>query len=167
MVYTILFCVSKPLIQTQAFRFNSLSIVHCRQYQHHHPLHTLKMPSTLQTISAIAAAAASVNAAMGPALSTGPVADSTFIRESTATLVLPEVPTNNKGDASLWVGMGTSNGDLIQSISDNYNSDKWSIYAYTLVSLGEGNGQTVVQDDTPTEAGAGDEVTMHCKHPKK
>lgn len=121
------------------------------------------MPSTLQTISAIAAAAASVNAAMGPALSTGPVSDSTFIRESTATLVLPEVPTNNKGDASLWVGMGTSNGDLIQSISDNYNSDKWSIYAYTLVSLGEGNGQTVVQDDTPTEAGAGDEVTMHYK----
>lgn len=122
------------------------------------------MPSTLQTISAIAAAAASVNAAMGPALSTGPVSDSTFIRESTATLVLPEVPTNNKGDASLWVGMGTSNGDLIQSISDNWNSDKWSIFAYTLVSLGEGNGQTVVQDDTPTEAGAGDEVTMHCKH---
>ncbi|KAL1847867.1 hypothetical protein Daus18300_013782 [Diaporthe australafricana] len=121
------------------------------------------MPSALQTLSAVAAAAVSVNAAMGPAFSTGPVADSTFIRESTATLVLPKVPTNNQGDASLWVGMGTSNGDLIQSISDNYNSDKWSIYAYTLVSLGEGNGQTVVQDDTPSDASATDEVTMHYK----
>lgn len=121
------------------------------------------MSSTLRTVSAIAAAAVSVNAAMGPALSTGPVSDSTFIRESTATLVLPDVPSNNQGDASLWVGMGTSNGDLIQSISDNYQSDTWSIYAYTLVSLGEGNGQTVVQDDTPTQANAGDEVTMHCK----
>lgn len=122
------------------------------------------MPSALQTVSAIAAAAASVNAAMGPAFSTGPVADSTFIRESTATLVLPDVPSNNHGDASLWVGMGTSNGDLIQSISENYDSDNWSIYAYTLVSLGE-NGQTVVQDDTPAYANAGDEVTMHCKQP--
>lgn len=125
------------------------------------------MPSALQTLSAVAAAAVSVNAAMGPAFSTGPVADSTFIRESTATLVLPKVPTNNQGDASLWVGMGTSNGDLIQSISENYNSDKWSIYAYTLVSLGEGNGQTVVQDDTPSDASATDEVTMHCKQPSR
>ncbi|POS73279.1 hypothetical protein DHEL01_v208325 [Diaporthe helianthi] len=121
------------------------------------------MSSTLRAFSAIAAAAASVNAAMGPALSTGPVADSTFIRESTATLVLPDVPSNNRGDASLWVGMGTSNGDLIQSISDNYQSDTWSIYAYTLVSLGVGNGQTVVQDDTPSQAYPGDEVTMHYK----
>ncbi|KAH8770988.1 hypothetical protein F5883DRAFT_666459 [Diaporthe sp. PMI_573] len=121
------------------------------------------MPSALQTVSALAAAAASVNAAMGPALSTGPVAESSWIRESTATLVLPDVPSNNKGDASLWVGMGTSNGDLIQSISDNYQSDTWSIYAYTLVSLGVGNGQTVVQDDTPTQANPGDEVTMHYK----
>ncbi|KAG8159685.1 hypothetical protein KVR01_010322 [Diaporthe batatas] len=121
------------------------------------------MSSALRTISAIAAAAVSVNAAMGPAFSTGPVADSTFIRESTATLVLPDVPSNNQGDASLWVGMGTSNGDLIQSISDNYKSDTWSIFAYTLVSLGEGKGQTVVQDDTPTQAHPGDEVTMHYK----
>ncbi|KAI3392486.1 hypothetical protein diail_5651 [Diaporthe ilicicola] len=122
------------------------------------------MPSTLQTISALAAAAASVNAAMGPAFSTGPVSSSSWIRESTATLVLPKAPTNNQGDASLWVGMGTSNGDLIQSIADNAQSENWSIYAYTLVSLGVGNGQTVVQDDTPSSASPSDEVTMHYKY---
>lgn len=75
-----------------------------------------------------------VDAAMGPAFSTGPVADNTFIREAEATLVLPQAPSGNSGDASLWVGMGTSNGDLIQSIADNWQSEDWSVYAYTLLS---------------------------------
>jgi hypothetical protein len=93
------------------------------------------MPSTKQTISALAMTAiASVNAAMGPGFSTGPVASDSFIRESTSTLVLPNTPSGSSGDASLWVGMGTSNGDLIQSIADNWESTSWSIYAYTLLS---------------------------------
>lgn len=94
--------------------------------------------SSRQILSAFAAAAvvAKVNAAMGPAFSTGPTADDTFVRESWATLVLPSAPSDNSGDLSLWVGMGTSNGDLIQSIAENWSSDNWNVYAYTLMSTG-------------------------------
>lgn len=94
------------------------------------------MPSASQIVSALAVTAvAGVRAAMGPAFSTGPVASHSWIREATSTLVLPAVPANNKGDACLWVGMGTSNGDLVQSIAENVNSDKWSVYAYTLAGF--------------------------------
>ena len=95
------------------------------------------MPSSRQVLAALAAVAlTSVEAAMGPAFSTGPVSDNSWIREATSTLVLPKVPSDNAGDLSLWVGMGTSNGDLIQSIADNWQSDSWSVYAYTLLSTG-------------------------------
>ncbi|RMZ10645.1 hypothetical protein D0860_03724 [Hortaea werneckii] len=97
-------------------------------------------------------------AAMGPAFSTGPVADSTFIRSANATLILPSVPRSNAGVASLWVGMGTSTGDLIQSIAENWNKDSWSVFAYTLLSTSE-TTQMPVQDD-PTDADEGDRVTM-------
>ena len=86
-----------------------------------HCFHNNKMPS-LRQILPVLAAAASVEAAMGPAFSTGPVGSGSWIRESTSTLVLPKVPSGSSGVASLWVGMGTSNGDLIQSIADNWNS---------------------------------------------
>ncbi|WQF78856.1 hypothetical protein CDEST_03870 [Colletotrichum destructivum] len=125
------------------------------------------MPSTTQLLSALAVtAAAGVQAAMGPAFSTGPVASDSFIREATSTLVLPAAPANNKGSASLWVGMGTSNGDLIQSIADNSNydntgTDKWSIFAYTLLKTGD-NSQMPVQTDG-TDASEGDKITMHYK----
>lgn len=94
------------------------------------------MPSIAQTLPVLAAVALQANAAMGPAFSTGPVSDNTFIREATSTLVLPKAPSGSSGDASLWVGMGTSNGDLVQSIADNWQSDNWSVYAYTLLSTG-------------------------------
>lgn len=95
------------------------------------------MPSSRQVLAALAAVVlTSVEAAMGPAFSTGPVSDNSWIREATSTLVLPKVPSDNSGDLSLWVGMGTSNGDLIQSIADNWQSDSWSVYAYTLLSTG-------------------------------
>lgn len=87
-----------------------------------------------QAISVLAFTAGTVNAAMGPAFSTGPVADDSFIREATSTLILPGAPSGSSGDTSLWVGMGTSNGDLIQSIADNWEADVWSIFAYTLLS---------------------------------
>ncbi|GKT82306.1 hypothetical protein Ct61P_00156 [Colletotrichum tofieldiae] len=125
------------------------------------------MPSTSQLLSALAVTAvAGVQAAMGPAFSTGPVASDSFIREATSTLVLPAAPANNKGSASLWVGMGTSNGDLIQSISDNSNydntgTDKWSIFAYTLLKTGD-NSQMPVQTEG-TDASEGDRITMHYK----
>lgn len=146
--------------------------------------------SSRQFLSALAAAAAvrKASAAMGPAFSTGPVADDSFIRESWATLVLPSTPSDNKGVLSLWVGMGTSNGDLVQSIADNWESDNWSVYAYTLMSTGgsshcpespmlvcwlqsetsadnsflPANSQMPVQDDGST-AEADTHVTFHCE----
>ncbi|KAF5021630.1 hypothetical protein F66182_6330 [Fusarium sp. NRRL 66182] len=120
------------------------------------------MPSPNQIISAFAAMAiASVQAAMGPAFSTGPVGANSWIREATSTLILPDIPSGSTGVASLWVGMGTDNGDLIQSIADHFDSNEWSIFAYTLVKTGE-NSQKPVQDD-PTPAKAGDRITMHYK----
>lgn len=117
---------------------------------------------TFRQILPVFAAAVSVEAAMGPAFSTGPVGSGSWIRESTSTLVLPKTPSNNAGDASLWVGMGTSNGDLIQSIADAYQSSStWSIFAYTLLSTGA-NTQMPVQTDG-TNAVAAEKITMHCK----
>ncbi|VUC31906.1 unnamed protein product [Clonostachys rosea] len=127
------------------------------------------MPSCNQIFSALAVmAVAGTNAAFGPSFSTGPVASNSFIRESTSTLVLPSPPTNNEGDASLWVGMGTSNGDLIQSIADNAKStvvgaSKWNIFAYTLLANGPSGGQEPVQGDE-APAVAGDKITMHYKY---
>ncbi|TRX95491.1 hypothetical protein FHL15_003449 [Xylaria flabelliformis] len=119
------------------------------------------MASTRQILYILTAAAA-VDAAFGPAFSTGPVADNTFIRESTSTLTLPRLPGNNAGDLSLWVGMGTSNGDLIQSIADTWQTGDWSIFAYTLLSTGP-NSQMPVQSEA-TPASAGDRITMHYKY---
>jgi hypothetical protein len=124
------------------------------------------MPSTRQLLYALAAAAftSSVHAAMGPAFSTGPVGSGSWIREATSTLVLPKAPTGSSGDASLWVGMGTSKGDLIQSIADNWNQNDWNIYAYTLLST-SATTQMPVQTDGEN-AQEGDKITMHCKrHP--
>jgi hypothetical protein len=90
------------------------------------------MPSLRQLALAVALTA-STEAAMGPAFSTGLVSKNSFIREAESTLVLPRVPSDNSGDLSLWVGMGTSNGDVIQSIAENYDASDWSVYAYTLM----------------------------------
>ncbi|KAI7156037.1 hypothetical protein KC349_g6559 [Hortaea werneckii] len=119
-------------------------------------------PSLPRLAVALATALPTTLAAMGPAFSTGPVADDTFIRSANATLVLPAAPSNNNGDASLWVGMGTSNGDLIQSIAENWNSDSWSVFAYTLLSTSD-TTQMPVQDD-PTDAAEGDHVTMFYEY---
>lgn len=126
-----------------------------------HSLKPNKMPSIRQILPVLTTAA-SVEAAMGPAFSTGPVGSGSWIRESTSTLVLPKTPSNNAGDASLWVGMGTSNGDLIQSIADAYQStSSWSIFAYTLLSTGA-NSQMPVQTEG-TNAVATEQITMYCQ----
>ncbi|KAJ6112072.1 hypothetical protein N7523_008133 [Penicillium sp. IBT 18751x] len=117
--------------------------------------------SLSQAISVLAFTAGTVNAAMGPAFSTGPVADNSFIREATSTLILPDAPSGSVGDTSLWVGMGTSNGDLIQSIADNWESDDWSVYAYTLLST-SATTQMPVQGPS-SSAKRGNRVTMHYK----
>ncbi|KAF5642024.1 hypothetical protein F52700_3204 [Fusarium sp. NRRL 52700] len=122
------------------------------------------MPSSNQILSVLAAiAVATANAAMGPAFSTGPVGSGSWIREATSTLVLPDVPQGSTGVASLWVGMGTDKGDLIQSIADNWQSEEWSIFAYTLTKTGD-NSQLPVQDEHQTPAKKGDRVTMHYKY---
>ncbi|KAF7131437.1 hypothetical protein CNMCM5793_004608 [Aspergillus hiratsukae] len=118
------------------------------------------MPSLSQILSA-ALAITAVNAAMGPAFSTGPVASNSFIREATSTLVVPSLVSNNRGDLSLWVGMGTSNGDLIQSIAEKWQSNGWTAYAYTLMSTGP-NGQYPIQAPGGS-ANPGDHITMHYK----
>ncbi|RHZ53265.1 uncharacterized protein CDV56_106733 [Aspergillus thermomutatus] len=122
------------------------------------------MPSLSQLLSATLTAAAftAVDAAMGPAFSTGPVASNSFIREASSTLVLPQTVKGNNGDLSLWVGMGTSNGDLIQSIADKYQSSDWNVFAYTLLKTGD-NSQRPVQGKSAV-AKAGDHVTMHYEY---
>lgn len=143
-----------------------------------------KMPPFKSYTLAIVVMSFSVaQAAMGPAFSTGPVATNSWIREAESTLVLPKAPSGSAGDASLWVGMGTSNGDLIQSIADNYQSDNWSVFAYTLKSTGrkiyrKGNIDAEFDADAvitatlqmPIQAkgataNAGDHITMHCELP--
>ena len=62
-------------------------------------------------------------ASNGPAYSTGPVSAGNFIREAYATLIVPNPPNPVVGNTVLWVGMGTSNGDLIQAINNNYPAD--------------------------------------------
>ena len=121
------------------------------------------MPSSRQLLAALVSAliAGTTEGAMGPAFSTGPVGSGSWIREATSTLVLPKAPSGSSGDTSLWVGMGTSNGDLIQSIADNWDSDDWSIFAYTLLST-SATTQMPLQSESST-ATATDQITMHCK----
>ena len=118
------------------------------------------MPSLrrLITLSLVAAA----NANFGPAFSTGPTASGVYIYSSTATLTLPDGPSGASSgyDLSLWVGMGTSDGDLIQSITDNYDED-WTVFAYTLKET-SATSQEVIEGPVAS-AVAGDEVTMVCK----
>lgn len=79
---------------------------------------------SVASISAIVLAGAQLsNAANGPAFSTGPVGAGSWIREATATLIVPNAPNPIVGNTVLWVGMGTDKGDLIQGINNNYPRD--------------------------------------------
>ncbi|KAF4421793.1 hypothetical protein F53441_14339, partial [Fusarium austroafricanum] len=66
---------------------------------------------------------------------------------ATSTLVLPDVPKGRIGVASLWVSTGTDKGDLIQSIADNWVSNEWNIFAYTLTKTDK------YDDSTPEYVG--------------
>lgn len=58
----------------------------------------------------------------GNAFSTGPVADDSFIRQSTTTLVLPDLQSPHTGNLGLWPGVGTKfldgdqDGQLVQGL---------------------------------------------------
>ncbi|KAH9827334.1 hypothetical protein Tdes44962_MAKER02960 [Teratosphaeria destructans] len=94
-------------------------------------------------------------AAMGPAFSLGPTSPNAWIRSATSTLIVPDVPAHNAGDLSLWVGMGTSTGDLIQAITDQSGGqDKgWTSFAYTLPK------GAAPRQMTPVPVHPGDRVT--------
>lgn len=77
------------------------------------------MVSALALLALVGATLAS----NGPAISTGPVNDGNFIREAISTLIVPRAPDPINGNTVLWTGMGTSNGDLIQGINNNYPPD--------------------------------------------
>lgn len=59
------------------------------------------------------------NIGFGPHFSLGPT--TSWIREATTTLVLPEVPSPQKDRLALWPGMGTSGGDLIQALAVSFS----------------------------------------------
>jgi hypothetical protein len=119
------------------------------------------MPSLCKLVN-LSLVSATVKAAFGPAFSTGPTASGVYIYSSTATLTLPSGPTGAGSgyDLSLWVGMGTSAGDLIQSITDNYNQ-KWTVFAYTLKETSP-TSQEVIEGPTAS-AVAGNQVKIVCK----
>lgn len=129
---------------------------------YHDSQYASEMTVSRNILFGLAAIVAKVQAANGPAFSTGPTSSDTYIVESWATLTLPEVPSDNSGDLSLWVGMGTSNGDLIQSIAENYATSDWSCYAYTLISTSD-TTQEPIQAEGST-ANAAQDVTFHYKY---
>lgn len=79
------------------------------------------MYKSLSVLSAIIALAqAQDTISFGPAFSTGPVATTSWIRESNTTLVLPAVPSPVADRLALWPGMGTSGGDLVQALAVSF-----------------------------------------------
>lgn len=79
------------------------------------------MRSAIATPILVLLGTASVEAAMGNAFSSGPVASGNFIRAANATLVVPKAQVPQVGLLSLWTGMGMSNGDLIQALVESYD----------------------------------------------
>ena len=51
------------------------------------------------------------------AISTGPTASNSWIREANTTLILPATNSPQTGNLALWPGMGTSGGDLVQGLA--------------------------------------------------
>ncbi|KAF2222729.1 hypothetical protein BDZ85DRAFT_131409 [Elsinoe ampelina] len=99
------------------------------------------------------------------ALSTGPTASGSFIREATTTLVLPATNKPQKGNLSLWAGMGTSENQLIQALAISVAggtagcvaaTGQWCIVTSTL--------QDTQKMGTAVPASAGSKVTMHYKY---
>lgn len=126
-----------------------------------------KMKTTLLTLtaSAIALVRADYGYQFSNALSTGPTADNSWIREANTTLVLPAINTPQTGNLALWPGMATSGGDLVQALAISHVVDgatecpglegKWCVVASTLETSQE-MGEYVAADP-------GAHVTFHCE----
>ncbi|KAF2162456.1 hypothetical protein M409DRAFT_27080 [Zasmidium cellare ATCC 36951] len=127
------------------------------------------MSSSIKFV-ALAALFDAALAAFGPAFSSGPVANGAYIIDAISTLVVPEGNSPFAGDFSLWCGMGTSAGDLIQSIVNRTpnnspgtntpcetvtTSTEWCGFAYTLFESGEQDISTQARINT------GDHVQFH------
>ncbi|KAK4556818.1 hypothetical protein LTR86_005798 [Recurvomyces mirabilis] len=109
----------------------------------------------------------------GNAFSTGPVATNSFIRQSTTTLVLPNLQSPHTGNLALWPGVGTKflnsnqDGQLVQGLAISTvgqgspcnfgaNDVKWCITASTY-----DGSQT---DGKAVGANPGDHVTFDYKY---
>lgn len=124
--------------------------------------------SALSLLSLPLSASAQYGNQFANALSTGPVASGSFIRESNTTLILPAVNSPQTGNLALWPGMGTSGGDLIQALAISYaqgglaqgcpagqGEGKWCIVASTLEGTQE-MGQGVYAPE-------GGRMGIHCR----
>ncbi|KAG8630369.1 hypothetical protein KVT40_001988 [Elsinoe batatas] len=99
------------------------------------------------------------------ALSTGPTASGSFIREANTTLVLPATNNPQEGNLALWAGLGTDGNNLIQALAISLAggtagcvpaAGQWCIVASTL--------QDTQQTGTAVPASAGSKMTMHYKY---
>ncbi|RMY12608.1 hypothetical protein D0868_02480 [Hortaea werneckii] len=128
------------------------------------------MHASTKLLASLAAAAQVAVADYGyqfsNALSTGPVAENSFIREANTTLVLPNVNSPQTGNLALWPGMGTSGGDLIQGLAISNTEGTsgcsaagkgvWCIVASTL--------ETTQKMGDAVAAEPGSSVTFHYKY---
>ncbi|KAK3699515.1 hypothetical protein LTR37_016384 [Vermiconidia calcicola] len=92
------------------------------------------------------------------ALSTGPVASGSFIREATTTLVLSETNDPQTGNLALWPGMGTSGGDLIKALA----SQSWM--APTHAVRGLASDRRVQETGDYVTGEPGDHLTIKYKY---
>ncbi|KAF2767210.1 hypothetical protein EJ03DRAFT_337805 [Teratosphaeria nubilosa] len=119
-------------------------------------------PATFLAITALLGPVATAN--FGPNFCSGKLDKENFVLEAESILVLPDVPSDNTGFASLWLGMGTSNGDLIQAnvVADGQPStvfpDIWEVQAYVLKESGF---QQRMHGGTATR---GDRITLNYKY---
>ncbi|KAF4555678.1 Hypothetical protein D9617_2g056410 [Elsinoe fawcettii] len=122
-------------------------------------------PITLLASASLALAQNDYGWQFSNALSTGPTASNSFIREANTTLVLPATNSPQKGNLALWAGMGTSGGDLIQALAISLSggtagckpaAGQWCIVASTLEESQEMG--------TAVPASAGSRMTMHYKY---
>ncbi|CAN8099929.1 unnamed protein product [Discula destructiva] len=125
------------------------------------------MPSLIRLLLILAhtvVVAAQAVSYFGPYFSTGATASGVFIKQATATLVLPESSANNHGYLALWVGMGTTNGDLIQSIAACYEctDTTWQAFTYTLMKTSPTTQEPI--QDVVHPASSTDHLTMLYKY---
>ncbi|KAI0128711.1 hypothetical protein BJ170DRAFT_342702 [Xylariales sp. AK1849] len=111
--------------------------------------------ATLSLLALLGAVNGQSTVGFGPYFSLGPT--SSWIREATTTLVLPDVPSPAKDRLALWPGMGTSDGDLVQALAVAFSdpdancgaSDgQWCTWASTLE-----NGTQLGGTEVPASAG--------------